>query len=76
MEGRFSDRPDQEHGNPLKPVRTRDDGDKNLANAIVAGFRRISSTLRGQFPSIPSIFRWIRRYDVTTKTVTIEFYII
>ena len=36
MEGRFSDRPDREHGNPLKPVRTRDNVDKNLANAIVA----------------------------------------
>ena len=56
MEDRFSDQPDREHGNPLKPVRTRDDVDKKLAKAIVAGFRRISSTLRGQFPSIPSIF--------------------
>ena len=56
MEYRFSDQPDREHGNPLKPVRTRDDVDKKLAKAIVAGFRRISSTLRGQFPSIPSIF--------------------
>ena len=36
MEGHFSDRPDREHGNPLEPVRTRDDVDKNLANAIVA----------------------------------------
>ena len=56
MEGRFSDRPDREHDNPLKPVRTRDDVGKNLANAIVAGFRRIFPTLRGRFPSIPSIF--------------------
>ena len=56
MEGRFSDQPDREHGNPLKPVRSRDDVDKHLANAIVTGFRRISPTLRGQFPSIPSIF--------------------
>ena len=30
MEGRFSDRPDREHGNPLEPVRTRDDVDKTL----------------------------------------------
>ena len=56
MEGRFSDQPDGEHGNPLKPVRTRVDVDKNLADAIVAGFRRIFPTLRGQFLSIPSIF--------------------
>ena len=55
MEGRFSDRPDREHGNPLEPVRTGDDVDKNLMT-IVAGFRRISPTLRRQFPSIPSIF--------------------
>ena len=34
MEGRFSHPPDPEHGNPLKPVRTRDDVDKNLVNAI------------------------------------------
>ncbi len=27
MQGRFSDQPDREHGNPLKPVRTRDDVD-------------------------------------------------
>ena len=38
MEGRFSDRPDREHDNPLKPVRTRGNADKNLANAIVARF--------------------------------------
>ena len=56
MEGRFSDRPDLEHGNPLKPVRTRDDEDKNLANAIVARFRRIFPTLRSRFPSVLSIF--------------------
>ncbi len=30
MEGRISDRPDREHGNPLEPVRTRDDVDKTL----------------------------------------------
>ncbi len=47
MEGRFLDQPDREHSNPLKLVRTRDDVDKDLANAIVAGFRRISPTLRG-----------------------------
>jgi len=75
IDGRFSDKPDREHGNRLKPVRTRDDGDKNLANAIVAGFRRIFPTLRGQsFDSFD--FRRVRRYDVTTKTITIEFYII
>ncbi len=56
MKGRFSDRPDPEHGNPLKPVGTRDDVGKNLANAIVARFRRIFPTLRGRFPSILSIF--------------------
>ena len=43
-------------GNPLKPVRTRDNADKNLANAIVARFQRISSVLRGRFPLIPLIF--------------------
>ena len=41
MEGCFSDQPDREHGNPLKPVRTHDDVDKNWANAIVAWIRRI-----------------------------------
>ena len=56
MDGRLLDRPDPEHGNPLKPVRTRDDVGKNLANAILAGFRRIFRTLRGRFPLIPSIF--------------------
>ena len=49
MEGRFSDRPDREHDNPLKPVRTRDDVDKILANAIVAGFRQISAALGVDF---------------------------
>ena len=49
MEGRFSDRPDREHGNPLKPVRTRDNVDKNLANAIVAWIRRISAALGRPF---------------------------
>ena len=48
MEGRFSDRPDPERGNPLKPVRTRDDVGKNLANAIVTRFQRISSELMGR----------------------------
>ena len=56
MDGCFSDRPDPEHGNPLKPVRTRYDVGKNLANAILAGFRRIFPTLRGRFPSILSMF--------------------
>ena len=56
MDGCFSDRPDREHGNPLKPVRTRYDVGKNLANAILAGFRRIFPTLRGRFPSILSMF--------------------
>ena len=55
MDGCFSDRPDPEHGNPLKPVRTRDDVGKNLANGIVVRFRRISSALMGRFPFIPSI---------------------
>ena len=53
---KLSDQPDRVHDNPLKPVRTRDDVDKNLANAIVARFRRIFPTLRGRFPSIRSIF--------------------
>ena len=55
MEGRSSDRPDREQGNPLKPVGTRDNVDKNLVNAIVARFRRIFPTLRGRFPSIRTI---------------------
>ena len=46
----------RQHGNPLQPVRTRDGADKNLANGIVARFRRISTALRGRFPWIPSIF--------------------
>ena len=29
MEDGYSDRPDREHGNPFKPVRTRDDVAKN-----------------------------------------------
>ena len=41
MEGRFLDQPDREKGNPLKPVRTRDDLNKNLAHAIFAWIRRI-----------------------------------
>ena len=56
MEGRFSDRPDPEHGNPLKPAGTRDDVGKNLVNAIVARFRRISSDFRGRLYLTPSIF--------------------
>ena len=42
IDGPFSDKPDRRHDNPLKPDRTRDDVGKNLANAIVAGFRRRS----------------------------------
>ncbi len=38
--------------NPIEP----DDVGKNLANAIVPGFRRISLTLRNRFPLTPSIF--------------------
>ena len=56
MDGRFSDRPDPEHGNPLEPVGTRDDVGKDLANAIVARFRRMFPTLRGRFLSILSTF--------------------
>ena len=73
MEGRFSDQPDQEHSNSLKPVRTRDDVGKNLANAVLTGFRRTFPTLKVRFPSILSIFRRIRMYDVTTSTTSIEF---
>ena len=42
-----------------QPVETRSNPRwrrKNLANAILAGFRRIFRTLRGRFPLIPSIF--------------------
>ena len=56
MEGCFSDQPDREHGNPLKPVRTRDDVDKKLGQWDRRRFQRISSALRGRFPPIPSIF--------------------
>ena len=38
IDGLLSDRPDREHGNPLKPDRTRDDVGKNLVNAIVTKF--------------------------------------
>ena len=48
-DGHLSDRPDREHGNPLEPDRTPDDVGKNLANVIVAGFRRISSPLGFDF---------------------------
>ena len=62
IKGRFSDRPDREHGNPFKPVQTRDDVGKNLANATLAGFRRIFPNLRGSisfdfFPANPQIWR-------------------
>ncbi len=60
-DGRFPDKPDRRYGNPLKPDRTCDDVDENLANAIVAGLRRISPTLRVRFPTIPSIIWQILR---------------
>ena len=41
MEGRFSDQTRSAARQPARPVRTRDDVDKNLANAIVAWIRRI-----------------------------------
>ena len=75
MEGRFSDRPDREHGNPLKPVRTRDDVEKKLDRRD----RLISTNFpypEGSISFNSFDFRRIRRYDVTTKTITIEFYII
>ena len=56
MEGRFSDWPDQEHGNPLKPVRTRADVGKKLGHG---DRRRISANflhLEGRFHPVPSIF--------------------
>ena len=68
MEGRFSDQPYREHGNLLKPVRTRDDVGKNLANAIVAGFRWISLALRERPSSIPSIL-W--RHDKNNKHIKV-----
>ena len=36
IDGSLSDQLDRQHGNPLKPDRTRDDVSKNLANWIVA----------------------------------------
>ena len=76
MEGRFLDQPDREHGNPLKPVRARDDvGGKTWPMRSSPDF--------GEFPlpwgsiSFDSFdFRQIRRCDVTTKTITIELYVI
>ena len=73
MEYRFSDQPDREHGNPLKPVRTRDDVDKNLVYAILAGFRLIFPTLRVNFLRFFRFFQRIRRYDVTTRISKDEF---
>ena len=75
-DGRFSDQPDREHDNPLKPVRIHDDVDKKLDQC---DRRRISANF--SYPegsiSFDSFDFWrIRRYDVTTKTITIEFYII
>ena len=63
-EGRFSDRPDREHGNPLKAVRTRADVGKKLG--------------RGDRRRIPANFPHLegnRKYDVTTKTISMEFYV-
>ena len=53
MEGRFSDRPDWEHSNPLKPAM--------MSVCVSYALEKVSPygnspTLRGQFPSIPSIF--------------------
>ena len=73
MEARLSDQPDREHDNPLKPVRTRDDVGKNLANGIVARFRRLCPTRVGGAISFDSFdFRQIRRYDVAINSI--EFY--
>ena len=76
MEGRFSDQPDREHGNPLERVRTRDDVDKKLDQCdrrrVWANFLRSKQSI--SFDSFE--LRRIRRYDVTTKAITTEFYII
>ena len=50
-----SDQSDREHGNPLKPDRTRDDVSKKI-NTIDARFQRIFPTQSGRYPSISSIF--------------------
>ena len=76
MEGRSSDRPDREHGNPLEPVRTRDDVEKQLGRC---DRRRISANFpyrEGSISFDSFDFRRIRRYDVTTQSITIEFDII
>ena len=70
MEGPFSNRPDREHGNPLKPVRARDDVDKTLDQC---DRRRISTIPEGSISFDSFDFRRIRRYDVTTKSISIEF---
>ncbi len=54
-----SDRPDRQHGNPLKPDRTRDDEGKKLGQCdrcrITANFPH------PRFPSIPSMLWRIQR---------------
>lgn len=55
IDGSLSDQSASQHGNPLKPDRTRDDVGKNLDYSIVAGFQRMYPVRRGQFPGIPSI---------------------
>ena len=65
-EGRFSDRPDSEHGNPLKPVRTRDDVGKNFGEFLLSWGVNFSTVYFLDF--------W-RRYDVMTETINIEFHV-
>ncbi len=73
INGPLSDRPERWHGNPPKADQARDDVGKNLANAIVAGFRRISSTGSDRFPSILGEF--VDRAS-RQETMSIEFYVI
>lgn len=42
INGSLSDRPDREHGNPLKPDRTHDDAGIQLGQYDRLGFRRIA----------------------------------
>ena len=76
MAGRFSDQPARTRSNPFEPVRTRDDVDKHWANAIVARFRRTFSYPEASISFDNLDVGRIRRYDVTTQTITIEFDVI
>ncbi len=69
----LSDQPDRQHGNPLKPDRTRDDVGKKLGQC---DRRRIpaNSPRPKRSISFDSLDFWrIRRWGVLTKTIRIKF---